>query len=178
MADPPGGSDANRGEGAAKGGATAPPVGRGTRVYLAGPLFSAAERRFNQRLAERLEAIGLSVFLPQRDGVEADKPPYDAMPREERRRAMFERDVAEILVCDVFCIVLDGRVPDEGACFELGVAFGRRRLRPPGPRLIGLQTDVRAAFLGAQLNPMLAVPLDHLAADEDELLAVLGGVRR
>jgi hypothetical protein len=32
---------------------------RGVLIYLAGPLFSEAERRFNQ------------VFLPQRDGVEA-----------------------------------------------------------------------------------------------------------
>jgi len=33
-----------------------------------------------------------------------------------------------------------------------------------------LQTDVRAAFLGAKLNPMLAVALDDLVADEPALL--------
>ncbi len=147
------------------------------RLYLAGPLFSAAERRFNEELAGRLEAAGFDVFLPQRDGVEGDRPPHDAMPRAERRRAMFARDVAEILACDVFLVVLDGRVPDEGACFELGLAYGRRRLAPPGPRLIGLRTDARAAFLGAKLNPMLAVPLDRVAADEDELLAMLTEAR-
>jgi nucleoside 2-deoxyribosyltransferase len=41
-------------------------------IYLAGPLFSHAERRFNAHLAGRLEAAGFSVFLPQRDGVERD----------------------------------------------------------------------------------------------------------
>jgi nucleoside 2-deoxyribosyltransferase len=33
-------------------------------VYLAGPLFSKAERGFNLQLTERLEASGFRVFLP------------------------------------------------------------------------------------------------------------------
>ena len=43
---------------------------RDVLVYLAGPLFSEAERRFNLEFTYRLEAIGFEVFLPQRDGVE------------------------------------------------------------------------------------------------------------
>jgi hypothetical protein len=50
---------------------------RGVLIYLAGPLFSEAERRFNLRLTQRLEALGFEVFLPQRAGVERDRPPYD-----------------------------------------------------------------------------------------------------
>ncbi len=50
------------------------------RVYFAGPLFCEAERVFNLRLAEKLEAKGYQVFLPQRDGVESEKPPYNKMP--------------------------------------------------------------------------------------------------
>src|SRR5918999_610813 len=49
----------------------------GLLIYLAGPLFSEAERRFNLGLAHRLEALGFDVFLPQRDGVKRDRPPYD-----------------------------------------------------------------------------------------------------
>ena len=48
-------------------------------IYLAGPLFSEAERCFNLGLTQRLEALSLHVFLPQRDGVERGKPPYDTM---------------------------------------------------------------------------------------------------
>jgi nucleoside 2-deoxyribosyltransferase len=48
---------------------------RGVLIYLAGPLFSASERRFNLELTHRLEALGFDVFLPQRDGVERDTPP-------------------------------------------------------------------------------------------------------
>ena len=61
----------------------------GPLVYFAGPSFSAAEKRFNQRLTSRLEEAGFRVLLPQRDGVERSKPPYDEMSREERREAMF-----------------------------------------------------------------------------------------
>ncbi len=39
--------------------------------------------------------------------------------------------------------------------------------------LIGLQTDIRAAFLGSKLNPMIKVPLDHIVATEEELLELL-----
>ena len=144
------------------------------RLYFAGPLFSVAERQFNTALTARLESVGLSVFLPQRDGAERDRPPYATMTQEQRRAAMFELDTAEILTCDIFLIVLDGRVPDEGAAFELGVAYACKRLQHPAKRLVGLHTDARAAFIGAKLNPMLAVPLDALVTSEDALLASLG----
>ena len=142
-------------------------------IYVAAPLFSVAERRFNAELTGLLEAAGFDVFLPQRDGAERDRPPYSAMPPEARRAAMFELDVAKVIACDVLLIVLDGRVPDEGACFELGVAYAEMRRVQPRKRLIGLQTDVRAAFLGAKLNPMLAVSLDVVVADEAALLGFL-----
>lgn len=145
------------------------------RLYFAAPLFSIAERQFNAALAKRLEAAGFSVFLTQRDGAERDRPPYASMTREERRQAMFELDTAEIYACDIFLIVLDGRVPDEGAVFELGVAYAHKSLQHPAKRLIGLHTDARAAFIGAKLNPMLAVPLDALATDEQGLLETLTG---
>jgi nucleoside 2-deoxyribosyltransferase len=45
-------------------------------IYFAGPLFSQAERHFNQQLTHKLEQAGFQVFLPQRDGPEMDKPPY------------------------------------------------------------------------------------------------------
>jgi nucleoside 2-deoxyribosyltransferase len=38
------------------------------RLYFAAPLFSEAERAFNEELTARIEALGYDVFLPQRDG--------------------------------------------------------------------------------------------------------------
>jgi nucleoside 2-deoxyribosyltransferase len=143
------------------------------RVYFAGPLFCEAETRFNARLTERIEALGYQVFLPQRDGVEKSKPPYDRMTPDERRRAVFELDRDQILAADVFLFVLDGRVPDEGACVELGIAYTQRFLSGEPKLLLGLQTDVRAAFIQARLNAMLSVPLDLVVQSEDDLLQAL-----
>lgn len=142
-------------------------------IYLAGPLFSAAETTFNERLTAMLEKEGFRVFLPQRDGVEKNKPPYDAMAPDARRRAMFGLDEAKIRESDVFLFVLDGRVPDEGACVELGMAHTHRSLTNAGRLLLGLHTDSRAAFPNSKLNPMLRVPPDKIAENERALLEML-----
>ena len=144
-------------------------------IYFAGPLFSEAERRFNLALTQRLEALGYEVFLPQRDGAERDRPPYDAMTPEKRRQAMFRLDRSRILDSDVFLFVLDGRVPDEGACVELGIAHCQKYLQNSEKLLIGLHTDTRAAFVSARLNPMVRVPLDYVVDDEQSLLELLAG---
>lgn len=143
------------------------------RIYFAAPLFSQAERQFNQRLTHGLEAQGFSVFLPQRDGFEKDKPAHKAMTQEERASAIFHLDKGEIFACDIFLFILDGRVPDEGACLELGLAYSHRELQGHKRLLIGLQTDGRAASPEFKINPMLRVPLDYLASDEETLLQVL-----
>ncbi len=143
------------------------------RLYFAAPLFSQAERRFNEHLTHRLEGQGFTVFLPQRDGAEKDQPASTTLTPEERGLAIFHLDKEQIFACDIFLLLLDGRVPDEGACVELGLAYCQRELRGNKKLLIGLQTDSRAALRGSSLNPMLRVPLDYLAPDEETLLQVL-----
>lgn len=143
------------------------------QIYFAGPLFSDAERAFNAQLTHKLETLGHHVFLPQRDGAEQGRPPYDQMTPEERRAAIFTLDKTKVFACDLFLFVLDGRVPDEGACVELGLAYAYKELAQPGKRLIGVHTDARAAFPGSKLNPMLRLALDELYSSEAELLSAL-----
>jgi hypothetical protein len=81
-----------------------------------------------------------------------------------------------VMACDIFLFVLDGRVPDEGACVELGIAYAQKQIRQPEKRLVGLHTDPRAAFIGSKLNPMVGVPLEFVAASEEELLDALGAM--
>ena len=88
---------------------------------------------------------------------------------------MFGLDRSGILDSDVFLFVLDGRVPDEGACVELGIAYCQKYLQNGEKLLLGLHTDIRAAFVGARLNPMERVPLDYVVDDEQTLLEVLAG---
>src|SRR3712207_6768300 len=99
------------------------------------------------------------------------------MTPEERRHAMFHLDRTRILDSDVFLFVLDGRVPDEGACVELGIAYCQKYLQNGEKLLVGLHTDTRAAFIGGRLNPMVRVPLDYVVDDEETLLHVLAECR-
>ena len=73
----------------------------------------------------------------------------------------------------IFLFILDGRVPDEGACVELGIAYAQKYINKKKKILIGLHTDSRAAFMGSKLNPILKVPLDYVASNEEELINFL-----
>jgi nucleoside 2-deoxyribosyltransferase len=121
---------------------------KGKKVYFAGPLFSQSEKDYNLQLTEILEDHGYEVFLPQRDGYLASE--LTGKTEEEVTQMIFEKDISEVLKADILFMVLDGRVPDEGACVELGIAYAN------GKRCYGVKTDVRAAENNMDLNPMIA----------------------
>ena len=146
------------------------------RIYFAAPLFSHAERSFNIQLAEKIETLGHVVFLPQRDGAEKKLSNYYELGKEERRIAIFKQDYEQIKAANIFLFILDGRIPDEGACVELGIAFNEKKENDKNKILIGLHTDSRAAFLGSKLNPMIKVPLERIFETEDELIKYLEGI--
>ena len=106
-------------------------------VYLAGPLFSPKERQWNASLRDGLSEF-CDVYLPQEDGALLVDLVANGMPVNEAKNTIFERDLRAIERCDILLLVMDGRVIDEGACFELGYAFSR------GKVCIGLKTDVRS----------------------------------
>ena len=127
---------------------TSETVGTGKRVYFAGPLFNQAEKDFNAELAAVLEEYGYEVFLPQRDGIEAAQ--LEGKSEEELVSMIFSLDSSEVKKADILFMNLDGRVPDEGACVELGIAFGS------GKRCYGFKTDTRSIESGLDLNPMIS----------------------
>ena len=119
----------------------------GKKVYFAGPLFNAAEKEFNLRMAQVLEDYDYQVFLPQRDGVEGAL--LENKTEEEAVDIIFPLDVENVLKADILFMNLDGRAPDEGACVELGIAY------QAGKRCYGFKTDTRAAESAFDLNPMI-----------------------
>jgi nucleoside 2-deoxyribosyltransferase len=143
------------------------------KIYFAGPLFSIAERNYNQELASKIENHHFEVFLPQRDGAELDQPPFDHMTPSERNRAIFNLDIEQVLACDIFLFVLDGRVPDEGACFELGIAYNQKKHKDSPKHIIGLHTDMRASFIDSKLNAMIEGAFDKIFDSEMELMRYL-----
>jgi nucleoside 2-deoxyribosyltransferase len=123
-------------------------------VYLASPLFSRSERTENDRLCRAVEKW-CDVFLPQRDGELVPHLIQQGLAKEEAYRIVFQRDLDAIRTCDALVINLDGRVVDEGAAFELGIAHAL------GKVCVGYRTDVRV-LLPWGLNPMVAVPLQDI----------------
>ena len=122
-------------------------IGHGKKVYFAGPMFNQAEKDFNLEITKLLEEHGYQVFLPQRDGIEAAT--LDGKTEEELIRMIFALDAGEVKKADIIFMNIDGRVPDEGASVELGIAYGN------GKRCYGFKTDTRAVEYGLDMNPMI-----------------------
>lgn len=121
-------------------------------IYMAGPLFSAAEIAFNCEVANYLRGRGHHVFLPQ-DSEEnkraasghSDDPASD----------IFHSDVAGIDSCDVVVACLDGPDPDSGTSWEIGYAFGL------GKNIVCYRTDFRVHEGFDPINLMLTESADY-----------------
>lgn len=132
------------------------------KIYLAAPLFNPAERAFNQALTEKVEKF-CPVYLPQRDGGLAADLIAAGTPPAEAYSSVFKADIQALDACTHLLIVLDGRTVDEGACFELGLAFAK------GKTCLGLKTDART-LLPAGNNPMLEGALKEIFPSQESLL--------
>ena len=120
----------------------------GKRIYFAGPMFSQGEKDYNLKLTHVLEEYGYEVFLPQRDGIEAAL--LEGLTQDEMVKMIFAKDESEIRKADIVFFLVDGRVPDEGACVELGIAYAYNK------RCYGFMTDTRSLELGLELNPLIS----------------------
>jgi nucleoside 2-deoxyribosyltransferase len=115
------------------------------RIYLAGPLFTAAERAFNIRLRDLLIPAGHEVWLPQ-----------DHEPRDKSPAAIFGMDVKGIEWSEVVVANMDGADPDSGTCWESGYAYGKKKI-------IVFRTDFRnAGEAGSPFNLMLSESADYV----------------
>ena len=107
------------------------------RLYFAGPLFSAAERDWNEQLAAGLRNGGHEVFLPQDKEAGLDSA------------RIFSTDVGGIDRADVLVAIVDGPDPDAGTAWEVGYAYGKKPI-------ILVRTDIRTeAGSSGPYNPML-----------------------
>ncbi len=135
---------------------------RKLKLYLAGPLFSLAERTFNHNLKKLLTSY-FDVYLPQEDGGLIIHMIKDGLPPKLASQKVFDIDIRAMNECDVLLIILDGRCVDEGAAFELGFAHAK------GKPCYGLKTDFRQ-LLAFGNNPMIDGPLEQTFGNIEELL--------
>lgn len=103
------------------------------QVYVAGPLFTLAEQRFNLDLAASLEKRNsqLQLILPQLKNEELEKD-------ENFISAIFDYCIEKVNQCQLMIAILDGADADSGTCIEMGVAYAQNK------PIIGVRTDFRS----------------------------------
>lgn len=138
------------------------------RIYFAGPLFCTAERDYNTAVRDALAAAGFDVFLPQESSLNIDKGCMDdPVKKTEMGTKIFGKDLDEVRNADILVINLDGRVPDEGACVELGYAYA---LDKP---CFAIKTDVRTAEFGVDNLMTSGAVGNRIAGSVDELVRMI-----
>lgn len=110
------------------------------KIYFAGPLFSNADRMYNQKIVNDIREdslafidsdISIEVYLPQEAEDINDKNSY------ANSIQIAEYDTNKLLESDALIALIDGQVIDPGVASEIGIAY------QAGIPIIGLYTDVR-----------------------------------
>jgi nucleoside 2-deoxyribosyltransferase len=101
-------------------------------IYFAGPLFTLAERRFNEDLSTeiRRRLPAARIFFPQ----DCD---HDLQGKPDFVGQLYRVLIEAIDRCDAVVAILDGPDSDSGTCVEIGYA------RALGKPIIGVRTDFR-----------------------------------
>lgn len=107
------------------------------KLYLAGAMFTAADKAHNLRLASKLRTFGFEVFCPNESEPTNDKTRTDITPR-----LIYDVDIAavessNVLICQVS--------EDSGTNWEAGYKDCLSRHVDPAHHygVIGLATDMR-----------------------------------
>ena len=107
------------------------------KIYFAAPLFNEMELKRNEEMTELLRNWGYEVYLPQESAGLSAKIIANGGDTYTVSKKIFESDLNGIKNCDIWIFFLDGRVPDEGACVELGMAYAWNKV------CLGYKTDDR-----------------------------------
>jgi hypothetical protein len=104
-------------------------------VYLAGPLFSDAERAWLDRLAARIREEGIDCFVPH----EQFEQLQELTPRE-----VYRVDGEGLRAANVLVAWLDGPIVDDGTACEIGMFAQLIASDPEQYRgIVAVVTDLR-----------------------------------
>lgn len=129
-------------------------------VYLASPLFSEGEQRYNAYLTDVLRKNFFTVYLPQECGDTAE------VREVNRERMIYDKNLYELKKADIVIGVIDGSDVDSGTAWEMGYAFANEK------RVIALRTDFRKLSVHERVNLMLEMEAE-VVASVDELVDIL-----
>jgi nucleoside 2-deoxyribosyltransferase len=142
------------------------------KIYIAGPLFSEGEKKYNKSLNNYLKRLGFDTFFPQEDGETLAGLLDEGKSESEAITTIYNLDIGEIQRSDIVVLIMDGRVIDEGACVEIGYASAI------GKECIGIKTDPRALISGVD-NPLILGTLkNRVAKDFKELGSFLYQIKQ
>jgi nucleoside 2-deoxyribosyltransferase len=143
-------------------------------MYLAGPLFTQAERDWHREtkrlLLEQAARRGRAVEIIW---------PYELITREEiaalgpaARAEIFRRCTAALERAHVLIALLDGTQVDDGTAWEIGYFFARKAAQA---KIIGIRTDFRRAGESEQaiVNAMVEMACDVIVETRAALPAVV-----
>jgi nucleoside 2-deoxyribosyltransferase len=141
-------------------------------VYCSGPLFCPEEIAGMNAISKVLEYAGYGTFLPHRDGLERYVLSFVNTPlnnnilgmQDRINRAIFALDVYQIVErCEYFVFNMNGRVPDEGAVAEAGIAFAT------GKPVVLYKNDYRSIFCGKDNSMLLGLSVLDPVKDRKKL---------
>jgi nucleoside 2-deoxyribosyltransferase len=137
-------------------------------VYIAAPLFNEIEWNRNTEIKTFIESLGFEVHLPQDKAGRFSDLSKKSDNITLLRDNIFNNDLKGVKTCDIILCLLDGRVPDEGTCVELGMAYMLGKI------CIGYKTDIRAMGKDGFDNIMVTESIkDNMAGTLDELKTIL-----
>ena len=100
------------------------------KIYLSGPLFSAAEVAWGKQLLAHLgEHLGNAKIIW----------PHEIVPEGAKPGQIFAANLQALNQCDLMVAILDGPQVDDGTAWEIGYFFSQ------GKKILGIRTDFRRA---------------------------------
>jgi len=125
-----------------------------SKIYLAGPLFSQAERDWAEELKALVEATfrQVQVLWPHEFPVQGED--------------IFRVNLENLEQCRLMIAILDGPQADDGTAWEMGYHYAR------GRRIVGIRTDFRRAgeHQGSIVNAMIQGCCHCIVRSPEELL--------
>lgn len=84
------------------------------KIYVAAPLFSEADKLYNEKLTQEIEKLGYECYLPQRNEAINDKTKCATSIQ------IYDGDTSKLRKSDIIVCLLDGPVVDPGVACEIG----------------------------------------------------------
>ncbi len=132
------------------------------KIYLSGPLFSAAEVAWGKQLSAHLcEHLGNEkiIFIW----------PHEIVPEGAKPEQIFEANLQALNQCDLMVAILDGPQVDDGTAWEIGYFFSQ------GKKILGIRTDFRRAgeSVESRVNLMIECSCVMVASCTEDLYSEL-----